>query len=165
MLMVSGVELYYSLARCFRDRQLEFTRVDLEMSFIEREDMYDLIEGMLKRIWKEKLNIDIQTPFIRMPFKDAMNLFGSDKPDTRFEMEIKDCSAIFTKSEFKVFSSALNDGGVVKALNAKKLADISQGELKFLDDTAKVFGAKGLAFGKVENDQWKSPIYSIIFFH
>ena len=164
MLMVSGVERYYSLARCFRDedlradRQPEFTQVDLEMSFIEREDMYGLIEGMLKRIWKETLDIDIPTPFIRMPFKDAMNRFGSDKPDTRFEMEIKDCSEIFARSEFKVFSSTLDNGGVVKALNAKKLADISQGELKFLEDTAKVLGAKGLAFVKVENDQWKSPI-------
>ena len=163
MLMVSGMEKYYSLARCFRDedlradRQPEFTQIDLEMSFIEREDMYSLIEGMLKRIWKNVKNMDIKTPFIRMPFREAMNHYGSDKPDTRFAMEIHDCCDIFKNSTFKVFASKIAEGGHVKALNAKGLADITQGEQKMLEGTAKHLGAGGLAYIKVENGQWKSP--------
>ncbi len=164
MLMVAGVERYYSLARCFRDedlradRQPEFTQIDLEMSFIDREDMYALIEGMLKRVWKDVLNVDIPTPFSRMPFSDAMNRYGVDKPDTRFGLEIQDFSDLFKTSEFKVFAGAVSSGGVVKAFNAKGLADITQGELKTLEDTAKTLGAKGLAFIKAEKGEWKSPI-------
>ena len=125
MLMVAGVERYYSLARCFRDedlradRQPEFTQIDLEMSFIDREDMYALVEGMLKRVWKEVLGVDIPTPFKRMPFVEAMNRYGVDKPDTRFGLEIHDFSDLFKASAFKVFSGAVKNGGVVKAFNAK----------------------------------------------
>jgi len=168
MLMVAGVERYYQLAKCFRDedlradRQLEFTQVDIEMSFIDREDMYALIEGMLKKVWKETLNIDIQTPFPRMGYFDAMNRFGVDKPDTRFALEIKDFSDAFANSEFKVFASIVKSGGVVKAFNAKGLSDITQGELKNLEDIAKTFGAKGLAFIKCEEGQWKSPILKFL---
>jgi len=168
MLMVAGVERYYQLAKCFRDedlradRQLEFTQVDIEMSFIDREDMYALIEGMLKKVWKETLNIDIQTPFPRMGYFDAMNRFGVDKPDTRFALEIKDFSDAFANSEFKVFASIVKGGGVVKAFNAKGLSDITQGELKNLEDIAKTFGAKGLAFIKCEEGQWKSPILKFL---
>jgi len=164
MLMVAGVERYYSLARCFRDedlradRQPEFTQIDLEMSFIDREDMYALIEGLLKRVWKDVLNVDIPTPFPRMPFIDAMNRYGVDKPDTRFGLEIRDFSELFKASAFKVFAGAVSAGGVVKAFNAKGLADITQGELKALEDTAKTLGAKGLAFIKAEKGEWKSPI-------
>lgn len=165
MLMVAGVERYYQLARCYRDedlradRQPEFTQVDLEMSFIDREDMYALIEGMLKRVWKEVLDIDIQTPFLRMPYFEAMNRFGVDKPDMRFEMELQDFTEIFKNSSFKVFSGvAQSEGGAVKAINAKSLADATQGEMKALEEAARALGAKGLAYIKVEGGEWKSPI-------
>lgn len=168
MLMVAGVERYYSIARCFRDedlrsdRQPEFTQIDLEMSFIDREDMYSLIEGLLKKIWKDVLNVDIPTPFPRMPYKEAMSRYGVDKPDTRFALELKDFSDCFKNSDFKVFADVVLNGGVVKALNAKGLADLTQGELRHLEDAAKAMGAKGLGFIKVENGEWKSPIAKFI---
>ena len=168
MLMVAGIERYYQLARCFRDedlradRQPEFTQVDLEMSFIEREDMYALIEGLLASVWKETLGEEINTPFLRMPYEEAMNRFGSDKPDMRFGLEIEDFSEIFENSGFKVFAGAVKSGGSVKAFNAKGLADITQGELKHLEDTAKSLGAKGLAFIKSEGGEWKSPILKFL---
>jgi aspartyl-tRNA synthetase len=164
MLMVAGVERYFSLAKCFRDedlradRQPEFTQIDLEMSFIEREDMYALIEGLLKRVWKAALDVDVPTPFPRLAFNDAMNRYGVDKPDTRFGLELTDLSDVFRGSAFKVFGGAIESGGVVKAINAKGLADITQGELKNLEDIAKTLGAKGLAFIKAEKGEWKSPI-------
>ena len=165
MLMVAGVERYYQMARCYRDedlradRQPEFTQVDLEMSFIDREDMYKLIEGILKRTWKETLGVDIPTPFPRMSYQEAMDRFGIDKPDTRFAMEIQDFTALFKNSAFKVFNTAANTAGsVVRAINAKGLADLTQGELTNLETIAKSQGAKGLAFIKVEGGEWKSPI-------
>ena len=164
ILMVAGVERYFQIARCFRDedqradRQLEFTQVDLEMSFIGREDIYALIEGLLKRVWKTALNIDIQTPFKRMSFEEAMNRYGIDKPDTRFGMELVDLTEDFRASSFKVFSGAIANGGVVKAINAKGLAGATQGQIETMTEYAKSFGAKGLAFIKVENGEWKSPI-------
>lgn len=168
MLMVAGVERYYSLARCYRDedlradRQPEFTQIDLEMSFIDREDMYALIEGMLKRVWKDVLDVDIPTPFPRMPYEEAMNRYGVDKPDTRFGMELVDFSDVFAESEFKVFSGLIKNGGSVKAFNAKGLEDITQGELKALETTAKSLGAKGLAFIKAADGEWKSPILKFL---
>ena len=168
MLMVSGIERYYQMAKCFSDedlradRQPEFTQVDIEMSFIDREDMYSLIENMLKKVWKDVLGIDIPTPFKRMPYSEAMNRYGVDKPDTRFEMELTDFTDTFKQSQFKVFSSVANGGGSIKAINAKGLADITQGELKNLEDVAKTLGAKGLAFIKAENGSWKSPILKFL---
>jgi aspartyl-tRNA synthetase len=164
ILMVSGVERYYQLARCFRDedqradRQLEFTQVDIEMSFIDREDIYALIEGLLKKVWKTALNIDIPTPFKRVSFQEALNRWGIDKPDTRFGMELVDFTEDFKASTFKVFSGAVANGGVVKALNAKGLAGATQGQIETMTEYAKSFGAKGLAYIKVENGEWKSPI-------
>jgi aspartyl-tRNA synthetase len=164
MLMVAGVERYYQLARCFRDedlradRQPEFTQLDIELSFIDREDMYALIEGLMKRVWKDVLGVDLETPFLRMSYFDAMNRFGVDKPDMRFGMELQDCGEIFANSGFKVFKGALDAGGAVKAFNAKGLADLTQGELRDLEDAAKSLGAKGLAFIKAEGGEWKSPI-------
>ena len=164
MLMVAGVERYYQLAKCFRDedlradRQPEFTQIDVEVSFIDREGMYALMEGLMKQIWKDVLNIDIPAPFPRMTFHDAMNQYGVDKPDTRFELKIQDFSETFKDSDFKVFSGTVGNGGVVKAFNAKGLADITQGEMKALEESAKILGAKGLAFIKAENGEWKSPI-------
>ncbi len=164
MLMVAGVERYYQLARCFRDedlradRQPEFTQLDIELSFIDREDMYALIEGLMVSVWKNVIGVELKAPFLRMSYFDAMNRFGVDKPDMRFEMELQDCGEIFAQSGFKVFSGTLKSGGAVKAINVKGLADITQGELRTLEDTAKTLGAKGLAFIKCENGEWKSPI-------
>jgi aspartyl-tRNA synthetase len=164
ILMVSGVERYYQLARCFRDedqradRQLEFTQLDLEMSFIEREDIYNLIEGYLKRVWKTALGMDIPVPFKRISYQEAMNRFGIDKPDARFEMELTDFTEDFKASSFKVFSGAIAHGGVVKAINARGLACATQGQIETMTEYAKSFGAKGLAYIKVENGEWKSPI-------
>jgi aspartyl-tRNA synthetase len=165
MLMVAGVERYFQIARCFRDedlradRQPEFTQIDLEMSFIDREDMYALIEGLLKRIWKDSIGVDIPTPFPRMSYEEAMNTYGVDKPDTRFELKIEDFSDCFRSSQFKVFKGTVDSGGVVKAFNAKSLADVTQGEMRDLETTAKSLGAKGLAFIRVtEEGEWKSPI-------
>jgi aspartyl-tRNA synthetase len=164
ILMVAGVERYYQLARCFRDedqradRQLEFTQIDIEMSFIDREDIYSLIEGLLKRVWKTALNLDIPTPFKRITFHEALDLYGIDKPDTRFGMELVDFTEEFRGSKFKVFSGAVANHGVVKALNAKGLASATQGQIDSMTELAKSFGAKGLAFIKVECGEWKSPI-------
>jgi len=169
ILMVSGVERYFQLARCYRDedlradRQPEFTQVDIEMSFIDREDIYALIEGLLKKVWKTALNVDIPTPFKRISFDEALNRWGIDKPDTRFGMELVDFSEEFKGSKFGVFGNAIANGGVVKAINAKGLAGATQGQIETMTDYAKSFGAKGLAFIKVEKNaagvvEWKSPI-------
>jgi aspartyl-tRNA synthetase len=170
ILMVAGVEKYFQLARCYRDedlradRQPEFTQVDIEMSFIDREDIYALIEGLLKRVWKTALNIEIPTPFKRITFEEALNRFGIDKPDMRFGMELVDLTEDFRASTFKVFSGAVANCGVVKALNAKGMAGATQGQIETMTDYAKSFGAKGLAYIKVEkgadgaNVEWKSPI-------
>ena len=164
ILMVAGVERYYQIARCFRDedqradRQLEFTQVDIEMSFIEREDIYALIEGLIKRVWKIALNVDVPTPFKRVSFEEALNRYGIDKPDTRFGMELVDFTEEFKASTFKVFSGAIANGGVVKAMNAKGMAGATQGQIETMTEYAKSFGAKGLAYIKVENGEWKSPI-------
>ena len=164
ILMVAGVEKYFQLARCYRDedlradRQPEFTQVDIEMSFIDREDIYSLIEGLLKRVWKTALNIDIPTPFKRISFEEALDRYGIDKPDTRFGMELADLTEDFRASTFKVFSGTIANGGVVKALNAKGMAGATQGQIETMTEYAKSFGAKGLAFIKVEGGEWKSPI-------
>jgi aspartyl-tRNA synthetase len=164
ILMCSGVDKYFQLARCYRDedlradRQPEFTQVDIEMSFIDREDIYELIEAYLKRVWKVALDVEVTTPFPRIPYQEVMNRWGIDKPDTRFEMEIVDLTEDFASSEFKVFSGVVANGGVVKALNAKGFACVTQGQMEAMTETAKSCGAKGLAFIKVENGEWKSPI-------
>lgn len=164
ILMVAGIEKYFQLARCYRDedlradRQPEFTQIDLEMSFIEREDIYALIEGLLKRIWKVALGRDIPTPFKRISFREALDRYGIDKPDTRFGMELADFTDEFRESGFKVFRGAVADGGVVKVLNVKGLACATQGQMDTMTEIAKSFGAKGLAFIKVEGGEWKSPI-------
>jgi aspartyl-tRNA synthetase len=164
ILMVAGIEKYFQLARCYRDedlradRQPEFTQIDIEMSFIEREDIYSLVEGLLQRLWKTALNLDIPIPFKRMPFPEAIDRFGIDKPDTRFGMELVDLTEEFRASKFKVFSGAVANHGVVKAINAKGLACATQGQLDAMTGTAKGLGAKGLAYIKAEGGEWKSPI-------
>ncbi len=164
LLMVAGMERYFQVARCFRDedlradRQPEFTQIDIEASFITPEDIYKLIEGILSRSFKATRGVDIPTPFERMTWKDAMNTYGSDKPDRRFDMTIVDLSDVFASSGFKVFSGAIANGGVVKAINAKGFATASVGQMDSLTKTAIEAGAKGLAFIKVREDEWKSPI-------
>ncbi|MDP0501304.1 MAG: aspartate--tRNA ligase [Verrucomicrobiota bacterium JB022] len=166
MLMVAGIERYYQLARCFRDedlradRQPEFTQIDIEMSFIDREDMYATMEGLMKAIWKDVLGIDLQTPFPRMSYFEAMNRYGIDKPDTRFGLTFEDFTEDFKSSSFKVFNSVANsEGGAIKAMKVPDLADLTQGEHRDLENTAKNFGAKGLAFIRIdETGEWKSPI-------
>lgn len=164
ILMVSGVEKYFQLARCYRDedlradRQPEFTQLDIEMSFIEREDIYQLMEGLLKRVWKLARNQEIQTPFPRIQFQEVMNRWGIDKPDTRFGLELVDFTEEFRGSAFKVFSGTIAAGGVVKAINAKGLACATQGQMEALTEVAVGCGAKGLATIKVEAGKWKSPI-------
>jgi aspartyl-tRNA synthetase len=164
ILMVAGVERYFQLARCYRDedlradRQPEFTQIDVEMSFIDREDIYNLIEGLLRQIWKTALKVDLRIPFKRLTYQEALSRYGIDKPDTRFGMELADLTEDFRASTFKVFSAAVANGGVVKALNAKGLADATQGQIETMTELAKSFGARGLAFIKVENGEWKSPI-------
>jgi len=168
ILMVAGVERYFQIARCFRDedlradRQMEFTQVDVEASFVDREDIYALFEGMLRKVWKDVLGTDIPAPFPRMQYVDAMNRFGVDKPDLRFGFELRDFSETFRASGFKVFQGTVASGGAVKAMNAKGLADLTQGELKALEEVAKSLGAKGLAFIKAEGGEWKSPIVKFL---
>ena len=164
LLMVAGVEKYFQVARCFRDedlradRQPEFTQLDVEASFVTQDDILGLMEKVLSAVFRETQGMEIPTPFPRLTYQDAMNRFGSDKPDTRFGIEITDLGDIFSSSQFKVFRGALDGGGVVKAINASGLACITTGQIENLTELAKQAGAKGLAFIKVENGEWKSPI-------
>ena len=164
LLQVAGVEKYFQIARCFRDedlradRQPEFTQVDIEASFVTTEDIINLVEGLLQRSFNESIEASITLPFQRLTYDQALNRFGSDKPDTRFGMELIDLGETFSKSEFKVFSGAIKDGGVVKAINAKNFACVTTGQMNHLTETAQLHGAKGLAFIKVEEGEWKSPI-------
>jgi len=164
LLMVAGVEKYFQIAKCFRDedlradRQPEFTQIDIEASFVTPDDIFAITEGMLAAIFKAALNVDIKTPFDRLTYREAVTRYGSDKPDRRFEMELVDLGEIFRDSSFKVFRGALDASGVVKAINAKGFAGITIGQADELTEIAKLHGAKGLAFIKIENGEWKSPI-------
>jgi aspartyl-tRNA synthetase len=164
LLQVAGVEKYFQIAKCFRDedlradRQPEFTQIDIEASFVEPDDIFALTEGMLAAIFKAARNVDIKRPFDRLTYREAVGRFGSDKPDRRFGMELVDLSDDFRSSNFKVFRGAIDAGGVVKAINAKNFASLTIGQSDELTEIAKTFGAKGLAFIKVEKGEWKSPI-------
>src|SRR5438552_4436269 len=164
LLMVAGMEKYFQIAKAFRDedlradRQPEFTQIDIEASFVTPNDIYTLTEGMLAAIFKAARGIEIPMPFPRLTYREAIDTFGSDKPDRRFGIPLVDLGDVFRASQFKVFQSALAEGGVVKAINAKKFAGITIGQVDELTAIAKTFGAKGLAFIKVENGEWTSPI-------
>ena len=164
LLMVAGVEKYFQIAKCFRDedlradRQPEFTQIDIEASFVTPDDIFAVTEAMLAAIFKATCDIDIKTPFDRLTYREALDRYGSDKPDRRFEMELVDLGETFRESSFKVFRGALDAGGVVKAINAKGFAGITIGQVDELTEIAKLHGAKGLAFIKIENGEWKSPI-------
>src|SRR2546425_10385853 len=164
LLMVAGVGKYFQIAKCFRDedlradRQPEFTQIDIETSFVTPHDIFTLTEGMLAASLKATRQINIKTPFDRLTYHEAVGRFGSHNPQRRFGVELVDVSDDFRASSFKVFRGALDAGGVVKAINAKGFAGITTGQIEELTETAKVFGGKGLAFIKVENGEWKSPI-------
>ena len=164
LLMVAGIEKYFQIAKAFRDedlradRQPEFTQIDIEASFVTPSDIYALTEGMLAAIFKTARGIEIPTPFPRLTYREAIDTFGSDKPDRRFNMKLIDLGDVFRSSQFKVFQSALAEGGLVKAINAKHFAGITIGQVDEMTAIAKTFGAKGLAFIKVEKGEWKSPI-------
>jgi aspartyl-tRNA synthetase len=164
LLMVGGIERYFQIAKCFRDedpradRITELTQIDLEASFIGREDIIHLIEGLLREIFRATRGVDIQTPFVRLSYYDAMDRFGSDKPDLRFGIELVELGDVFRGSQFKVFRGALDAGGVVKGINAKGFAKITAGQIEDLTNLAKQSGARGLAFIKIEDGEWKSPI-------
>lgn len=163
ILMVAGMEKYFQIVKCFRDedlradRQPEFTQVDLEMSFVGRDEIISLMEGMIKGLFKEVMNLDIETPFERLSFRESMERFGNDKPDMRFGLELKDMADLANKGTFKVFLDALHSGGMVKAINGKGMAGISRKEIDLLTGEAQAFGAKGLAWIKVKNG-FESPI-------
>ena len=158
LLMVAGFDKYFQIAKCFRDedlradRQLEFTQIDVEMSFVDEEDIYKVLEGLLKRVWKETLNQDIVTPFIRMEYDDAMNYYGSDKPDTRFEMLLQDMTEWAKDIDFGVFQHQIAAGGKVKGIVANNAAlKYSRKEIDRLTEMAKKYHASGLVWLKYEN--------------
>ena len=135
------------------DRQPEFTQVDEEMSFVNEDDIMTINEGLIKRLWKEMLGVDVQTPFVRMPWDEAMGRFGSDKPDTRFGLEIVDVTDIFDGTEFKPFAAVLEQGGSIRAINAKGLAGkLTRKHIDKLGEVAKTYGAKGLAFSRLTEE-------------
>ena len=156
LLMLSGFDRYFQIARCFRDedlradRQPEFTQIDLEMSFVDDNDIMTLNEGLIKTLWKEILNVDVATPFQRMPWDEAMNRFGSDKPDTRFGLEILDVSEAVRGTEFVPFKAALEAGGTVRCINCKGMADkLTRKNIDKLAADAKTYGIKGLAYTRL----------------
>jgi aspartyl-tRNA synthetase len=163
ILMVSGLEKYFQIVKCFRDedlradRQPEFTQVDLEMSFAGRKDVIGNIESMMKRVFKDVLDTELQIPFERLSFYDSMERFGNDKPDLRFGLELREMADLAEKGSFKVFIDALQSGGRIKAINGKGMASLSRKEIDMLTEEAQSFGAKGLAWIKVKNG-FESPI-------
>lgn len=164
LLMVSGMERYFQITRCFRDedlradRQPEFTQIDMEMSFLSQDEIMTMMEEMMQKIYKELMGMEIQTPFLRMPYEEAMNRFGSDKPDLRFGMEIIDLGDAVKDCGFKVFADAVKNGGCVRCINAKGGSKYSRREFDGLVKFAALYGAKGLAWIVVEEKGVKSPI-------
>ena len=164
LLMVSGYDRYLQIARCFRDedlrgnRQPEFTQIDLELSFTRPEEIYGIIEGMFTQLFQESIGVEVETPFPRMTYHEAMERFGSDAPDLRFGLELTDISDIAGECELKVFSEVIAKGGLVKAICVPKGADLSRKDLDDLTDFARIYGAKGMAWIKRNPDGWQSPI-------
>ncbi|MFD1445374.1 aspartate--tRNA ligase [Oceanobacillus profundus] len=169
LIMVSGFEKYYQIARCFRDedlradRQPEFTQIDIETSFLTSDEIMEMTESMMQKVVKEVKGIDIELPLPRLPYDEAMERFGSDKPDTRFGLELVQVSDVLADSTFKVFQGAIESGGKIALLNVKgKAATFSRKDIDKLTDFVKVYGAKGLAWVKVEGDELKGPIAKFI---
>lgn len=165
LLMVSGMERYFQIVKCFRDedlradRQPEFTQIDCEMSFVDEDDVIAINERLLQSIFKETMNIDIELPILRIPYEEAMDRFGSDKPDVRFGFELVELGEIVKNCEFKVFTSAIENGGSVKGINVKGYSDqFSRKDITKLEDYVKNYGAKGLAWMKISDEGVTSPI-------
>jgi len=162
ILMISGFDRYFQIARCFRDedlrsdRQPEFTQIDFEMSFVEEQDIMEISEKLLSKLFLELLDIELITPFKKITYKEAMERYGSDKPDTRFGLELVDLSDIFKNTNFNVFKSAIEQKGIIKAIKINKI--LSRKEIDNLTEYVKGLGAKGLAWGKIENGEFSSPI-------
>ncbi len=164
ILMVSGFDRYFQIVKCFRDedlradRQPEFTQVDMELSFIQEEDIFEILEGMMKILFREILGIEVATPFPQLSYQESMDRFGVDNPDTRFGLELKDLTQILRNSQFKVFASAIEKGGVVKGITVKDAARFSRAELDELVEVAKVYGAQGLVWIRITAEGWQSPV-------
>ncbi len=164
ILMISGYDRYVQITKCFRDedlraeRQPEFTQVDMEMSFVDRDDVMNITEKYLARVWKEILAMEIEYPFRRLTWRETMSKYGSDKPDLRFGLELESITEVIKNSEFKVFSSVVETGGEVAVLNAKGCAGYSRKQIDGLTDFAKKYGAKGLAWIKLIDGEVNSPI-------
>lgn len=168
LLMVGGIERYYQIARCFRDedlradRQPEFTQVDIETSFLSQDQLLAMMEQLMAKLLRETVGVELQLPFQRITYKDAMNKYGSDKPDLRFGLEIEDITDIVASSDVKVFATVASKGGVVKALNAKGCASWSRKELDDLQPFAARYGGKGLAWIQVKDGEWRGPIVKFL---
>ena len=164
ILMVGGLDRYFQIVRCFRDedlradRQPEFTQLDVEMSFIQADDIIQVVEGMMALLFKELKGIDLKVPFPRVSWREARSRYGTDKPDLRFGLELRDFSSCFSKSQVKVFSAALENGGTVKGISVPGGASLSRKELDELTGFVGGYGAKGLAWVKLADGDWQSPI-------
>jgi aspartyl-tRNA synthetase len=168
LLMVSGFDRYFQIVKCFRDedlradRQPEFTQIDVEMSFVSEEDILRMMEGLMAAIFKACRNIDLPLPFPRLTYAEAVNRYGKDNPDVRFGMEITDLTAIVKDSGFKLFAEVAASGGVVKAVKADQASALSRKDLDALSDFVAIYGAKGLAWAKVNAADWTSPIFKFL---
>ena len=164
ILMISGFDKYFQVVRCFRDedlradRQPEFTQIDCEMSFIDQEDIITVMEGLIARVFTEAKGVTVQLPVERLTYAEAIRRFGLDNPDLRFGMELCDLTDIVKASGFKVFADVASKGGVIKGINAKGCSKFSRKEIDDLTEFVKIYGAKGLAYVKIENGEWHSPI-------
>ena len=164
ILMVAGFDRYFQIVKCFRDedlradRQMEFTQIDVEMSFADEEDVLDSTEGLIREMWKDVLNVQLESPFPRLTYKQAMERFGSDKPDTRFGLEISDCSAAVANSGFRVFGDTVKKGGIVAGFAIPGLSEYTRNQLDGLTDFAKSLGAGGLVYIKCRPDKIESSV-------
>lgn len=168
LLMVSGFDRYCQIVKCFRDedlradRQPEFTQIDLEMSFIDENDIIGIMEGFMAHLFRSCLGVSLETPFPRIPYRDAVGRYGKDNPDTRFSMELRDLTEILQHSEFNLFQEVIAGGGVVKAIKIEDGRRLSRKDLDGLGDYAANYGAKGLAWARVNPEGWTSPIYKFL---
>jgi len=162
--MISGYDRYFQICRCFRDedlrfdRQPEFSQIDCEMSFVSTDEVFEVMSGLARTVWKEVGGVDLPAEVPQMTYAEAMERFGIDRPDLRFGLELKDVGSIVVNSDFKVFRSVVEGGGMVKALNAKGGASFSRAEIDKLGDITSLYGAKGMAWIKIQPDRWQGPV-------